>query len=61
MKPADGWLCAKQAAEYIGVSLKTLYTMRQERRGPPYREMLNRFEYAKADLDQWLASKKHAA
>ena len=55
------WLRAKQAAEYIGVCQKTLYTMRQEKRGPPYRVLLNRFEYAKADLDEWLASKKHAA
>jgi len=43
-----------QAAEIVGLSVKTLRRMRYERRGIPYFKLSRRVVYSETDLAEWL-------
>lgn len=49
----DGRLDAKNASVYVGLSPKTLATMRCNRKGPRYVK-LGRIFYFIEDLDEWI-------
>lgn len=50
----DGRMTAQNAANYIGVSQKTLATMRCKGTGPKFIK-IGRVFYFQSDLDGWLA------
>lgn len=51
-------LTVKEAAEYLGITPRTLDVWRCTRRYPiPYTKVGNRIRYSKEDLDAWLASR----
>lgn len=59
-------LTPKQAAEYIGMPLRTLYNRRSQKRLPiPFYKLGDgpkaRIAYDRCDLDAWLASRKMEA
>jgi excisionase family DNA binding protein len=45
------------AAAYLGLSPKTLETLRTRGGGPPFLKLGRRVVYRKADLDTWLAAR----
>lgn len=49
----DGRMDAKNAAIYLGLSVKTLAIMRSEGRGPHFLKR-GRISYYREDLDHWL-------
>ena len=53
----DGRFTADGAADYVGLSRKTMAQMRTEGRGPKYLK-IGRIWYRKVDLDEWLAGHK---
>ena len=53
----DGRLASDAAANYVGLSRKTMAQMRSEGRGPKYLK-IGRIWYRKVDLDEWLAGHK---
>ena len=53
----DGRMSTRAAAEYLGVSVKTLAMKRCAGTGPPFVKM-GRVFYYRADLDQWLMSRR---
>lgn len=50
----------KSAAERIGLQAKTLANWRSQRRGPPFYKLGSRVVYDDADVDAWLAARRHA-
>ena len=50
-------LPTEQAAEYLGLSPKTLETLRTRGGGPPFLKLGRRVVYRKTDLDNWLAAR----
>ena len=53
----DGRMDAKNAAKYLGLTVKTLAMMRSQGRGPRFVKRGKVF-YFKADLDEWIAEGK---
>ena len=58
---SDTLLASKAAAEYIGVSMPTLYVYRKKGIGPAYAKltpgMRGPVRYRQSDLDAWIATK----
>lgn len=53
--PPKGWLWSEDAADYLGVSVTTLYRWRRDGVGPKdKRHGLRRYAYKITDLDAWL-------
>jgi len=53
--PPKGWLWSDDAADYIGVSVTTLYRWRRDDIGPASkRHGLRRYAYKISNLDAWL-------
>lgn len=50
-------LPTEHAATYLGLSPKTLETLRTRGGGPPFLKLGRRVVYRKADLDTWLAAR----
>lgn len=56
----DGLLSPEQAAQHMGLSVKTLATWRSTgRHALPFIRCGSRIRYRRADLDAWLASRQH--
>ncbi|WP_407932981.1 helix-turn-helix domain-containing protein [Jannaschia ovalis] len=51
-------LCPKQAADYIGLSIRTLARYRMERVGPPWLKVGRSVQYRRASIDTWLESQE---
>ena len=51
----DGRFTTEGAAQYVGLSRKTMAQMRCEGRGPKYLK-IGKIFYRKADLDEWLSA-----
>src|SRR5262249_24604831 len=51
----DGWLPEKEAARQLKKSRRTLKRWRDQRIGPPYRQVGRDFHYHVAGTKQWLA------
>lgn len=51
-------LSTKEAAEYMGISERTLEKYRVAGGGPPYMKIFNRVVYDTKDLDDWMESKR---
>ncbi len=59
--PPKGWLWSEDAADYLGVSVTTLYRWRRDGIGPKGKlHGLRRYAYKITDLDAWLNG-DHAA
>ena len=52
------YLDTKQAAAYLGLSLKTLEKLRVTGRGPRFAKAGRRVIYDRRDLDKWVAARK---
>ena len=52
------YLDTKQAAAYVGLSVKTLEKLRVTGRGPRYAKAGRRVIYDRRDLDRWVAARK---
>ena len=52
------YLDTKQAAAYLGLSVKTLEKLRITGRGPRYAKAGRRVIYDRRDLDRWVAARK---
>lgn len=52
------YLNTKQAAEYLGMSPKTLINMRITGKGPRYSKVSRRVIYDIADVDRWIVENK---
>ena len=52
------YLDTKQAAVYLGLSVKTLEKLRVTGRGPRYAKAGRRVIYDRRDLDKWVAARK---
>lgn len=52
----DGRITARDAANYLGLSYKTLACQRSNGDGPPYIKLGKAVFYRKHDLDEWTAS-----
>lgn len=53
--PPKGWLWSDDAADYLGVSVTTLYRWRRDGIGPASkRHGLRRYAYKITELDAWL-------
>ena len=50
-------LPTEHAATYLGLSPKTLETLRTRGGGPPFLKLGRRVVYRKTDLDTWLAAR----
>lgn len=48
------WLSTQQAAEYLGVSAKTLEYWRQTGNSPPFSKLGRKVRYRQDLLDKWL-------
>lgn len=48
------WLSAKQLAEYIGVSVKTVYDWNYKEIGPPRYKVRGVLKYKRHEVDAWL-------
>ncbi|MEU4708045.1 helix-turn-helix domain-containing protein [Nocardia salmonicida] len=53
-------LTADQAADYYGVTRRTLDNLRREGGGPVYYRLFGRIVYDRADLDAYVAQRKAA-
>jgi predicted DNA-binding transcriptional regulator AlpA len=51
------YLASKEAANYIGVSIKSLEKWRLLREGPPYVKLTRAVRYRRADLDAFMAER----
>lgn len=55
----DRALTVKQAAEYLGIGVETLYNWRAKRFGPPSYALNSRhIIYRQKELDRWLEARK---
>jgi excisionase family DNA binding protein len=53
--PPKGWLWSEDAADYLGISVTTLYRWRRDGIGPESRRHgLRAYRYKITDLDAWL-------
>jgi hypothetical protein len=52
------WMTPKQAAEYIGRTVKALSHLRAVTRGPRFSKVGKIVRYRRADLDAWLEQHK---
>ena len=59
--PAPQRLRTKEAADYIGASVSHMNKLRVYGGGPPFFKTGKWISYAIADLDAWLATRKHAS
>ena len=57
---AKHYVPATEATEITGYSLKSLYNMRSEGRGPRSYKLAGRIVYDRADLYDWIAQQKLA-
>ena len=51
----DDLFTRAEAAEYLGVGVRTLYRWASERVGPPYSKLGGRVRYRRSALDRWVA------
>ena len=56
--PLPRYLGPEDAAEYLGLSPKTLQRMRVTGEGPAYVKVRRRVIYDRLDLDDWAAKRK---
>ena len=56
--PVPRYFGQEQAAEYLGLSPRTLQRMRVTGEGPRYAKMRRRVIYDRLDLDEWTARRK---
>jgi len=49
----------QQAADFLGISTRTLEAWRLYGRGPVYRKIGRLVRYASSDLDVWLQANRH--
>ncbi|WP_417792789.1 helix-turn-helix domain-containing protein [Terasakiella pusilla] len=49
-----GLYSSKQAASFLGCSVRTLQRWRQHQEGPPYIRQVGRVFYDKTDLERWV-------
>ena len=56
--PLSRYLGPEEAAQYLGLSPKTLQRMRVTGEGPPYVKVRRRVIYDRLDLDDWAAKRK---
>jgi len=57
MTQAPQVLCAREAAQFVGLSESTLAKLRLNGNGPMYCKLGRRVVYRLADLEQWLQSR----
>ena len=55
------YLRTREAAEYLGLSSRTLDRYRISGRGPVFHRFGGRVRYTRADLDVWAASRRRAS
>ena len=58
MKEATNYLSTRQAAEWLGLSTRTLDRYRVSGDGPVFHRFGGRVRYLRADLDAWAASRR---
>jgi excisionase family DNA binding protein len=61
--PLKTYLSPKEAARYLGLSVRTLVEWRRTGRGPAYVRMgklTGRVRYCTHELDRWMADRQHA-
>jgi excisionase family DNA binding protein len=59
--PIHGYLSPAEAAEYLGITIRTLAEWRHSQSGPPYIRLggpTGRVRYARSDLDRWMGGKR---
>lgn len=54
--PPTPLLSPQQLAEYLGVSVKTIYAFNSEGTGPKFAQCGRRVRYKLTDVDAWLAA-----
>lgn len=59
-RPPDRLLTIEQAAEWTGLTVKTLYRYRQQNIGPESFTYAGRVVYEESALERWLAEQKAA-
>lgn len=53
--PPKGWLWSEDAADYLGVHVRTLYRWRRDDTGPKGQPHgFRRYKYKISDLDAWM-------
>ena len=58
MTERTGYLSTRQAAEYLGLSTRTLDRYRVSGDGPVFHRFGGRVRYLRDDLDAWAASRR---
>ena len=61
MNQETQYLSTRQAAEYLGLSTRTLDRYRVSGDGPVFHRFGGRVRYLRADLDAWAASRRRAS
>ena len=61
MTEETNYLNTRQAAEWLGLSMRTLHRYRVSGRGPVFHRFGGRVRYLRADLDAWAASRRRAS
>ena len=58
---AGGLLNNREAAEYLGLSVRTMNRYRVTGDGPPYYRLGNRVRYVRAELDEWVTGSRRTS
>ena len=61
MSQERNYLSVREAADYLGLSTRTLDRYRVSGDGPPFHRFRNRVRYLRADLDAWAATRRRAS
>ena len=60
---SPAYLCSAEAAEYLGVTSRTLARWRRTGCGPKYTRLgrlTGRVRYERAELDHWMQARQHS-
>ena len=61
MTERTSYLSTRQAAEYLGLSTRTLDRYRVSGAGPKFHKFGNRVRYARADVEAWAAERRYSS